>query len=650
MPLVGIEWYAAGFFLIVLIIFRQCENAIKAESSEGYVRLAGGLAILSLTALGRLFQNIGMFQQAPFLSETVFFDLTYWVLVIAGGAMIASGAAHWLPLMRRNNQINQAKIARLDLIRRIEQLTGVENRLDVILTNALHYMQEAFNPGPGIVCKCSGDCRLVRVVSVSPDFKGNAQDIGQTVASRVKARQAAGKTMDPMRFLGDCLAQEQGRPVVTIPMEVAGHVIGMFAFWSRDREELDSDARLILQLAADIIARKVVIDSLNLRIRSQEDYIVWQEQTRASVEKAPDTRLKFTALSKAISERLTMPCVSLSIVNSGGRTSRFTWADGRALIESQLPQPSNENLVAVAINRGQPLVYRNLSQVPEARRAEVLVAQSARSLAVLPFRIAENVNVVLTLSCNRENAFDGSRIAEIGSLSPLITALLLPDLLQEARRREGSRIERLSEVLRAIDFQESRQSVLSALAGLLTEEYNADILRLSLTDESGMFLESQVLVTAESRRCSVPADGRIILSLAPVHERVLMTGLPVVISRQEMSERLSDIEISQTLAEGVRQMVIIPIVKDERNIGVMTMGSINGELAGVADPGGLASAEIVAAIVSEYLTFEGRGTEKTLPQTTRWNRLKTTTSAGESGVFAGGRSRVERRSYADIFS
>ena len=151
MSAVGVEWFAVGFFLVSLILFRQCEKPIKAESVEGYRRLMGGLILLSLTALARLYQSIGMLQQVPFLSETIFFDLVYWVMVIAGGAMIVSGAAHWLPLARQNKQLSQVRIDRLDLLRRIEQLIGVENRLDTILTHALQYMIEASNLGSGMV-------------------------------------------------------------------------------------------------------------------------------------------------------------------------------------------------------------------------------------------------------------------------------------------------------------------------------------------------------------------------------------------------------------------------------------------------------------------------------------------------------------------
>jgi transcriptional regulator with GAF, ATPase, and Fis domain len=546
--------------------------------------------------------------------------------------------------MRRNSQVSEAKIARLELIRRIEQLTGVENRLDVILSNALHYMHDVFNPGPGIVCKCSSDCGVVRVVSVSSDFHGDAKEIEQTVASRVRARQAAGKTVDPVRFLADCLAQEHGRPAVTVPMEVAGHVIGMFAFWSRDREEPDSDVRLILQLAADIIARKVAIDSLNLRIQSQEEQTSWQEQTRVSVEKALDTRLKFAALSKAMSERFTVQSVSLTFVHVGERMSRFTWTEGRVLIEYQLPRLSHESLVAIALEHGQPVVYRNLSEVPESWREELLIAPSACSLAVFPIRIAENINAVLTLSYDREDALDRRSIAEINGLSPLMMALVLPDLLKEARRREGSRLEKLSHALKATDFGESKQTILSTLASLVLEEYDADILRLSLTDESGMFLESQVLVTADSRRCSVPADGRIILSLAPVHQRVLMTCESTTISQHDGAGSLLDFEMSQTLAEDVSQVAIVPLIAKGRSIGVMTMGTVHNRLAGVDEPGGLALAEIVAAIASEYLTFDMRRAENALREPVRWNRLRQPASVG------GKRSPEQRRVHADIFS
>lgn len=647
----GFEWLAAGFFLASLILFRQCEKLIKAESAEGYRRLAGGLGLLSLTALARLYQDIGMFQQVPFLSETVFFDLIYWVMVIVGGAMIVSGAAHWLPLARENRQLSQEKIARLDLIKRIEQLIGVESRLDTILTHALQYMKEASNLGYGLVFKFSSNGEHLRIVSGTSDFEGDGLELEQAICARIKARRASGTTGDLSRFIADCLAHEQGKPDITIPVEVTGRVIGMFAFWSKDRAEPGPEVRLVLQLAADVIARKVAMDSLSLRFRNREERFAWQEKTRTSVEAASDTRLRFAALSKAIAERFQVDTVTLSVMPQESRVRRFSWTRGdRTLVEHQLPAVPIDSLTGPAFYAGHTVVYHDLSQERQLIREEVLTARSTGSLAALPVRITEDVTTVLILTSEQENAFTDGIIAEIRQLSPLIALVVLPDLLQMTRQREAGRIERLAHLLNSVGSEDSRQSILIALASLVSEEYGADLLRISQIDETGTFLESKALVSSVPLQCTVPAHGRIILFLTPLHENVLKTGMSMVVPHGGDKTAYSEIETTQTLSEGVKHAAIIPILRDGKSIGVMTLGAVDHELTGARDSGGLAFAETLAAIAGMYLMSEAHASISRSREIARRELLKEAALPGETdsriGINGPGRVRV----HADIFS
>jgi transcriptional regulator with GAF, ATPase, and Fis domain len=141
-------------------------------------------------------------------------------------------------------------------------------------------------------------------------------------------------------------------------------------------------------------------------------------------------------------------------------------------------------------------VYHDLSQERQPIREEVLTARSTGSLAALPVRITEDVTTVLILTSEQENAFTDGIIAEIRQLSPLIALVVLPDLLQMTRQREAGRIERLAHLLNSVGSEDSRQSILIALASLVSEEYGADLLRISQIDETGTFLESKALVSS----------------------------------------------------------------------------------------------------------------------------------------------------------
>ena len=648
----GVEWSAAGFFLVALILFRQCERLIKADSAEGHRRLAGGLALLSLTALARLYQSEGMFQQVPFLSETLFFDLAYLVVMIAGGAMIVSGAAYWLPLARQNKQFNQDKISRLDLIRRIEQLVGVENRLDTILSHSLLYMKDAANLGTGLVFKFSSDGERLRLVAATPDFEGDARELERALCARIRARHAAGKTADLARFLPDCLSQQLGRFAAAIPLEVSGHVIGLFAFWGKDRGEFDSNTRLILHLAADVIARKVALDSLRLKLRCHDEHLAWQEKTRSLIETASEPGSRFTQLARNVAERFQADAVSLAILpRDSWHLRRYTWTLGdRLLVEHRLPLVPVDALTGPAYHAGETLVFSDLSKQPRPSREEMLTMPSARSLLVMPLRIIDDVVIVLTLASEQGEAFSKRVVAEIRRLSPLISLVVLPDLVQQARQREASRMERLTQVLKSAGGEDNRQALLVALARLAAEEFNADLVRISQIDETTLFLESRALASTPSWQCSVPPNGRIILALAPMHEEVVRSGQSIILTEDGGRAKLTQIEAAQTLVEGIRSAAIVPVILNEKCLGAISLGSVDHELDGLREQNDWVFAEVIAEVAALSFESEIRAAAGHEWEATRRSRLEPIVGPNTLKSKVEIPAHQDRRLHADVFS
>ena len=142
MPFESADWPMSVFLLIALVLVRGFQKQIKTVSTRSYDNIAGGLVVLVIAAVARIYHATGLLESVPFLSETVFFDLAYWIGVITGATLVISGVADWLPLARDYRRYHRSRIEHLDLLRKVEQLVGVENRVETVLSTTLQYMVE----------------------------------------------------------------------------------------------------------------------------------------------------------------------------------------------------------------------------------------------------------------------------------------------------------------------------------------------------------------------------------------------------------------------------------------------------------------------------------------------------------------------------
>jgi len=150
-----VEWIIPLFFLGALVLVSRFDQQISSVSRESFRLITGGLSVLALLSLMGLYRGLGLLGNVPFLSETVFFDLISWILGITGSVFILSGVAHWMPLARDQKQLYANTAHKLELLKRTEQLLGIESRLDPILANTIDYMVSHLSMDFGAVYKYS---------------------------------------------------------------------------------------------------------------------------------------------------------------------------------------------------------------------------------------------------------------------------------------------------------------------------------------------------------------------------------------------------------------------------------------------------------------------------------------------------------------
>jgi len=638
------DWMVVGFFLVALILIRRFQHQIRAESLEGYRRAAGGLSFLSLAALSRLYFGLGWFEGVPFVSETLFFDLAYWIVVIAGGALLVTGVAEWLPLARSRRRYSADRIARLELLRRVEQLVGVENRLDNVLANTLHYMREAMSLTSGAVFKLSaaGD-RLTMVASTS-GFPVEPHLLEQTIRLRMRDHWGERSPAAVGRRLLEVLPPELDRPILSLPIEVRQHSVGFFVFWDKAGREIDTDDRLILRLAVDVIARKIDMDRLVIHNRSNLDRQLWFEQMDATVAEAADTRQRFVALARGLARQASFDTLAVTVMTPDSRgLVRYTYGtSGQVLVEKGRSPVSPEAVTAPAFHSGQTVVHHDLTPDRQPTRDEIITPGAVRSILAVPIPIGDHGRIVVTLAAERRGAFGSTVQALIRRLRPIIVSVVLPDIVEATSRRDLRRLEKLTRLVQMSAEPEPEKAVLQAVACLAAEESGADLVRIALLDESGKFLESKALAATVPLQGMIPADGQMILSLMPLHERALQTGQPQFVGSAPGSSALTDIEARQAFTEGVGAAAIVPLVNAGESTGVISMAGLKPDSSLVVDSRMQLFAEALAAAAALKMTSFEAG-ERRLP-----NRLSPVRGTTDGHRWTPDLITVSERAQVDV--
>ena len=271
-------WAAPLFFLAALIVISRLEKQISAVSRESYRLVAGGISVFALVALAALFRGLGMFGRLPFLSEAVFFDLITWIFAITGSIFVLSGLSTWLPLARKEKEAGEKSIRRLALIRKVEQLLGVESRLDAVLSATAKYMVSHFDLRFGAVYKYSDRKKQLRFVA--------ATSKAPSIASRLELASSAPERLERLRKgrptdltrLFDEASGKLKNPKAVLPISIDGQPTGFFVLWAGEETELEGDDLMTLKLAIDAIQRKIETDRLMLKCHSEISLRTWKSR------------------------------------------------------------------------------------------------------------------------------------------------------------------------------------------------------------------------------------------------------------------------------------------------------------------------------------------------------------------------------------
>jgi len=575
MELQMIDLVVPLFFLSALVLVARFKKQLSEESKESYRFISAGLIILTLVELSQVYDKTGLFNTLPFVSEPLFYQLVFWIGVITGLTFLVSGISRWLPLSRTYRKYNRSLLKRLEFLKRVEQLVGVERRLPVILSQSLQYMVEHYSFLGGAVYIYSQKRKeLVFLSSSVPNHVAEA-DIKQIVFDEGYEQKLLKNSFSCNGLIFKKVPETIPQPNLSLPLVVGEKLSALFLLWQDEKVICDDEERINLKIATDIIARKVELDKERLANAFLAKQQAWLRSLGEVIDHKRGCNENVSGIARWLLEMIPHDLFSLNIIYDNKNIQRFSIGEDRMLLaEKGLNLHSHNPLLKYTLESSQPLVVEDTRQKTIAPIDEMILSSGMRSLAVFPLGFRGTTVGTIVVASKQTSRFKGREIELIKCAVPLLSSLVIQDIHRYEVNLRERRIELLNSFLLDCGRSPNLLSLFEQTTRLLSKELKTSVVRISTYDYGGAFLKSRSLSSLRPIEKVTPADGDMILSLMPYHTLVRDTGRLMLINQQDTDRKIPVAEAKQVASSDLKSALLIPVKVEKQVLAVISLAEM----------------------------------------------------------------------------
>ncbi|MBA4371718.1 MAG: hypothetical protein C0402_02520 [Thermodesulfovibrio sp.] len=359
-------------------------------------------------------------------------------------------------------------------------------------------------------------------------------------------------------------AEKEGiRSILSIPLRFREEVIGVLRMYTAEPVSYsDEDLKFVAA-----IAEQAAIAIMNARIfeksvsREKEYLNVFQAVTDA-VSSTLNVKEVLDLIVKKIPEVLNLKGATIRLLDEEGKELKLVAAYGlSARYLNKGPVDTEENIREAL--RESPVAINDAATDPRIRYKKEAEAEGIRSMLTLPIIARSKVIGVLRLLTGHPRDFTQEEIGFAASLAKQCGTAIENARMYEKQYREVRYLKAIQEVSKVISSTLDSREVLDTIVRKIPEIMATKAATIRLLDETG-----KKLTLAASYGLSEKYLGR-----GPIEAEdsiaVALDGKPVAIFDATSDPRVTYQDESRE--EGIRSMLVIPIVVRQRIIGIMRL-------------------------------------------------------------------------------
>ena len=155
----------------------------------------------------------------------------------------------------------------------------------------------------------------------------------------------------------------------------------------------------------------------------------------------------------------------------------------------------------------------------------------------------------------------------------MITEALLEDRRETEAATQLNRMKKLREFISYSKETDDISEIINLTAAAVIDDPAFDMVRISTFDLEASFLDSKTLLMSQKMSPRVPGNGHQILSLMPLHLTIQEDRKTMIVDQSDRKNRMEEIEINQSLAPEITNLILHPIVVNDRVTAVVSAGN-----------------------------------------------------------------------------
>ncbi len=359
-------------------------------------------------------------------------------------------------------------------------------------------------------------------------------------------------------------AEREGiRSILSIPLRFGGEVIGVLRMYTAEPVQyVDEDLQFVAAIADQAAIAIMNARAFEKTVSKEREYLnVFQEVAQA-VSSTLSLDDVLSLIVRKIPEVLNLKAATIRLLDADGMRLELVAAHG--LSEKYLsrgPVDTEENIREAL--KEKPVAIYDATTDPRLTYRKEAEEEGIKSILTLPIIARGRVIGILRLLTGWPRHFSEQEISFAGALAEQCGTAIENARLYEQQHREMRYLRTIQEVLTAATSTAALSEVLALIVRKIPEIMEMKAATIRLLDASGNRLE---LVAAHGlserylNRGSVDSEKSMALALS---------GEPVVISDATDDSRVDYHDSARD--EGIRSMLVVPIVVRRRVIGVLRL-------------------------------------------------------------------------------
>lgn len=557
----ALDVFSIMVFLSGLIGLVSLRSIIRKEDTDSYRNMFTGFVILILFSAAKLSNINLLFADIPFIKESIFFNLVYWIGMITGMALLINGVSTWLPIFKQYKKYNSEKIRQLELFKKIEQLIRVENRVHVILLSSLEKIVESYEFTDGSVYLFSN---TQKVMTLLGSYAGNRKQ-----AKRYTFDNKLLSSYEPkITIVSDTVNQDSTVEPVILPIRVKDKLVGTFVF--SFATEITNDQFDNLKIIAEILSEKIQNTKIALQDSITEDIQQSEKDLVLTIDHRVGIRENMTCIKQHLRKYLPIDYISVCIENDSYSGKFSLHQNDQILEEPKFVTETNSTLEKYVMNYELPVIIPNTSRETALIIDPLILKSDLKSMIALPI-VKNEFTAVCTVASASKNVFQAGNIGYLKPVIQELSQLITNELEKKRIICRTTRKEKTRSFLKDISRCYDQLYYFHRATKIINDEFHPSFIRLSLFDDDRRFLNSQVLETEMKHLHLTPQDASMLLSLMPGH-RAVNREKRTLLFDENTPEFISREEQRQVYGKELQWLMITPLILNSKVVGVISLG------------------------------------------------------------------------------